>query len=369
MKWFGSSIAVLTLLLAAGWTNQSARVLARAKLPSPALFKLPASSLPWHAPFLLDARSENNKKAAVDGDLIYNTAFGGPSWSKLHRAGGWYEDALMKQSGRSAVAEILVSEFSSTARAKAAHKAELHNIESYRKLTARPSLSSESEEFASSSILKQGGTKQRVEDSIISTRDKNLELDVDVFDAHTPGRRWLQFYRAASVTIAKRMVKLANDALSPAPTSTPTSTSTPAQPPTPTQTPTSAPTPTATDTTVVTATPTDTALATATATNTAPAENVQVSASVSNEYPSDNSTETVYGTLTANGQGVAGVTMNTTWYYKSTTVGCSGMTDASGSASCSRDISTATKGYTVLVEVSFAYNGQTYTTSTSFTPE
>jgi hypothetical protein len=60
--------------------------------------------------------------------------------------------------------------------------------------------------------------------------------------------------------------------------------------------------------------------------------------------------------------------METTWHYKTTTSGCSGVTDGSGTASCSRDISRATVGYTVGIDVTFTYGGQTYTTQTSFTP-
>jgi hypothetical protein len=70
-----------------------------------------------------------------------------------------------------------------------------------------------------------------------------------------------------------------------------------------------------------------------------------------------------------NGQGVAGVPMSTSWYYKTTTSYCSGITDGSGTASCSRDISRATKGYTVTIAVAFTYNGQVYSTSTGFTPQ
>ncbi len=36
--------------------------------------------------------------------------------------------------------------------------------------------------------------------------------------------------------------------------------------------------------------------------------------------------------------------------------------------SCTRDISTASKGYTVVIDVRIGYQGRTYTISTSFTP-
>jgi hypothetical protein len=90
---------------------------------------------------------------------------------------------------------------------------------------------------------------------------------------------------------------------------------------------------------------------------------------VSNPSPRQNSEETVYGHFLVNGQGVAGVPMDTTWHYRTTTSGCWGTTDGSGTASCSRSISRATIGYTVYIGVVFTYGSQTYTTGTSFTPQ
>jgi hypothetical protein len=90
---------------------------------------------------------------------------------------------------------------------------------------------------------------------------------------------------------------------------------------------------------------------------------------VSNPSPTQNSEETAYGRILVNGQGVAGVAMDTAWNYKTTTSYCSGVTDASGTASCSRDISRATVGYPVNINVVFSYNGQQYSASTTFTPQ
>jgi len=61
--------------------------------------------------------------------------------------------------------------------------------------------------------------------------------------------------------------------------------------------------------------------------------------------------------------------MDTSWHYKTTTSGCSGTTDSSGTASCSRSISRATIGYTVSIGVTFTYSGQVYVTGTNFTPQ
>jgi hypothetical protein len=69
------------------------------------------------------------------------------------------------------------------------------------------------------------------------------------------------------------------------------------------------------------------------------------------------------------GQGVANAQMDTTWHYKTTTSGCSGTTDASGTASCTRLIGRATIGYTVKIDVVFtAPDGTRVSTATSFTP-
>ncbi len=100
-----------------------------------------------------------------------------------------------------------------------------------------------------------------------------------------------------------------------------------------------------------------------------PVANYQVSATVSDTSPTQNTRVTVTGRLTNNGQGVTGATMATTWHYKTTAPGCTGgPSSADGTTSCTRDISTATKGYTVVIDVQITYQGQTFTTSTSFTP-
>ena len=152
---------------------------------------------------------------------------------------------------------------------------------------------------------------------------------------------------------------------------TPKPKATPTDSPTliPTATNTATPTPTLTSTLTVTATSTPTSTSTPTMPPGAPTQNVQVSASVSNPSPHQNSEETVYGRFLVSGQGVAGVPMDTAWHYRTTTSTCSGTTDASGTASCSRSISRATLGYTVSIDVVFTYGGLTYSTGTSFTPQ
>ena len=98
--------------------------------------------------------------------------------------------------------------------------------------------------------------------------------------------------------------------------------------------------------------------------------NVTASANVSNATPTQNTTVTVTGRLVdVKGNGIAGATMHTVWHYKSAEPTCDGgPTDASGSATCGRDISRATKGFQVVIDVTFTLGGQNYQTSTSFTP-
>src|SRR5262249_50250940 len=78
-------------------------------------------------------------------------------------------------------------------------------------------------------------------------------------------------------------------------------------------------------------------------------------ASVSDPTPRDQTTVTAIGKLPdRGGHGVSGATMHATWHYETTTATCDGgPTDASGTASCSRDIGTATPGYRVVIDVVF----------------
>ncbi len=134
----------------------------------------------------------------------------------------------------------------------------------------------------------------------------------------------------------------------PTPTNTPSWTPTPFHTATPTWTPTRTPTP---------GPPTPNP-------NCAPGSGYTAGASVSDTNPPQNSTVTIYGTLCLNGVPVAGAAMHTVWHYRTTTVTCDGVTDASGVARCSRTIGQASVGYFVRVDVLFA-QGQT---TTGFTP-
>jgi competence protein ComEC len=149
--------------------------------------------------------------------------------------------------------------------------------------------------------------------------------------------------------------------------------------PTPTNTPTNTPTPTYTSVSTFTQTPTPTRTPTSTPTSTPTTppppvgDNVvckrsgaaQICGWVSDGSPSQYTTVTVYGRLLINNIGQPNLTMNTTWHYKTTTSYCSGTTDSSGVASCSRYISGASVGYRVNVDVSIGG----YTATTWFTPQ
>ena len=93
-----------------------------------------------------------------------------------------------------------------------------------------------------------------------------------------------------------------------------------------------------------------------------------IAASVGPPAETVRTTVDIRGHFSIKGEGVAGVPMLATFSFKTGTGTCSGVTDANGDASCTEDITNATKGYTVHVAIVFTYGGQTYPTSTEFTP-
>ena len=88
----------------------------------------------------------------------------------------------------------------------------------------------------------------------------------------------------------------------------------------------------------------------------------KVSASVNNKTPSQNSTVNV----TVNGTAKSSVTI--VCHYKSTNTTYKATISSNGKAVLPVKISRATKGYTVVVNVSVTCKGKTSTTKTSFTP-
>jgi hypothetical protein len=95
---------------------------------------------------------------------------------------------------------------------------------------------------------------------------------------------------------------------------------------------------------------------------------IHVSARISDASPARFSLVTVFGHITQSGRGVPNVPVTAIWHYKTTTSSCSSVSDAGGTASCTRNIYRATIGFVVVVDVDFLYGGNTYRAQTSFTP-
>ena len=243
-------LVVVVLSVVGAWTPvvSANSTGASLPLPNPRHFRIPARNFPWHTDFLLDARVENNAQATQDGIILYDPSAGDlPTWNALHRVTGWYEDALMNRGRMQPAVDILVSEFRTVAAAQKAHNAEISN-NSTEPVASRPHLGSESIEFSSGGIITESGKKILVEDSIILTRYQNLELDVAVYDSHSPKYTWRAQLRVAAKALATRLAKIARQVLPPPATPTPTSTPTATVAPTSTLTPVATSTPTATPT-------------------------------------------------------------------------------------------------------------------------
>ena len=100
-----------------------------------------------------------------------------------------------------------------------------------------------------------------------------------------------------------------------------------------------------------------------------PISTVVVTASVSNASPSQQSEVTITATITSNGQPIYGLPMLATWHYKTISSICTALTSASGIASCTRNIGTASSDYTVTIDVGITWKAQVYTASARFTPK
>ena len=97
-------------------------------------------------------------------------------------------------------------------------------------------------------------------------------------------------------------------------------------------------------------------------TGTAKTAALTCAASVSNASPAQNSTTSVLVTT------AAGASLTVTAHYKSKDTTHSATADGAGHASVPFDISRASIGYTVVVDVSVSANGHTGSCSTAFTP-
>lgn len=89
---------------------------------------------------------------------------------------------------------------------------------------------------------------------------------------------------------------------------------------------------------------------------------IKVSASVNNKTPLQNTTVSI----TVNGPAKGSVTI--VCHYKSTNTTYRATIGSNGKAIIPVKISRATKGYTVVINVSVTYKGKAYTTKTSFKP-
>jgi hypothetical protein len=94
-----------------------------------------------------------------------------------------------------------------------------------------------------------------------------------------------------------------------------------------------------------------------------------VQSCVSNEKPTANSSVTVYGRLIVEGKLITGVKMETTWHYRDNNQSCSADPNSNGVASCTLGIGSPLKGYKVIIEVHFMYDGGDYVDITSFIPQ
>lgn len=97
-------------------------------------------------------------------------------------------------------------------------------------------------------------------------------------------------------------------------------------------------------------------------------EKVGGSVWIRNDNPTQYSVVTVYAQLFINDKPTIGAQTYTFWHYKTVDQFCSGIADNNGLASCSRNISDATIGYTVYIDVETHYNGKIYSARTGFTP-
>lgn len=95
-----------------------------------------------------------------------------------------------------------------------------------------------------------------------------------------------------------------------------------------------------------------------------------ISASVATPNPVQNSSETVKVTATVDGPSPArGAQVTIVVHYKSKDTTYTGTTGSDGTFAIPFDMSRATIGYTVNVDITVTYGGVTQTTTTSFTPQ
>ncbi len=103
-----------------------------------------------------------------------------------------------------------------------------------------------------------------------------------------------------------------------------------------------------------------------TPTPTPPANAVAVYASVSDPHPVAGELETVYATIQVHGQPVPSVVVHTHWYFPDALRSCDAVTGPDGVGSCSMIIERTVPNQTVVIQLTFQFNGQEFIAYTSF---
>lgn len=96
-----------------------------------------------------------------------------------------------------------------------------------------------------------------------------------------------------------------------------------------------------------------------------PVFNVGVSA----DHPNVGSPVTITVKLIVNGKAAQGATVHTVWHEKRSSRTCDAIVDENGVAVCARKVPKSEKSFTVKVDVTVTYQGQTYTGQTAYQPQ
>jgi hypothetical protein len=96
----------------------------------------------------------------------------------------------------------------------------------------------------------------------------------------------------------------------------------------------------------------------------------KLSAGISTHYPKQYSNVTVKArALDASGRPIKGAKLTFTWYYKTSRPSETKLTNSTGYASCTRNISRASTTYKVVVKATGSSGGVTKSASTWFVPK
>jgi hypothetical protein len=93
---------------------------------------------------------------------------------------------------------------------------------------------------------------------------------------------------------------------------------------------------------------------------------VSIASSVSDTHPYAGETVTITGSIQVGGRPASGVLMRTNWYFPTGVQSCDASTGADGTAACSLPNTNPSAGYVVQIQVVFEYEGQQFTTYSSY---